>query len=82
MPTRKLAGARTSSIQPSAAGRPRSVAPKHAYRAAASHAGGADGNGMNAKAHHSKVETVHTATARAGTYPTFQRNERIFQFAK
>ena len=57
-------------------------------RAAVSHAGGADGKGMNANAHHPSVDVSHSAKTRAGIvavwmgYPTFHRNERIFQFAK
>jgi hypothetical protein len=62
--------------------------PKHATRAAVSHAGGDDGKGMNANAHHPRVDASHSARTRAGSvaapmgYPTFQRNDRIFQFAK
>jgi 2-hydroxychromene-2-carboxylate isomerase len=62
--------------------------PKHAALAAVSQAGGADGKGMNANAHHPRVDASHSARTRAGSvagwmgYPTFQRNDRIFQFAK
>lgn len=57
-------------------------------RAAVSQAGGSDGNGMKANAHHTRVDVSHSAKTRAGSaaawmsYPTFHRNERIFQFAK
>jgi hypothetical protein len=63
------------------------MGPKHAARAAVSQGGGADGNGMNANAHHPRVDATHSAKTRAGAavwmgYPTFQRNDKIFQFAK
>jgi hypothetical protein len=53
-----------------------------------SQAGGADGKGMKANAHHPSVDASHSASTRAGNvaawigYPTFQRNDRIFQLAK
>jgi len=62
--------------------------PKHAARAAVSQAGGTDGKGMNANAHHTSVDASHSAKTKAGSkaawmgYPTFHRKERIFQFAK
>lgn len=77
-----------SIIQPAAAGSPLSVEPKHAIRAAVSQAGGSDGKGMKANVHHTRVDVSHSAKTRAGSvtawmgYPTFHRNERIFQFAK
>jgi hypothetical protein len=36
-------------------------------RAAVNQAGGADGNGMNANAHHTKVDVTHSAKTRAGS---------------
>jgi hypothetical protein len=63
-----------------------SIGPKHAARAAVSQTGGAAGNGMKANAHHPSVDASHSAKTNAGSawmsYPTFHRNERIFQFAK
>ena len=88
MPSRKLVGPRTSSIQPCGAGRPLSARPKHAWRAALSHPGGSDGSGVKANAHHSSVDASHSRSDERGHprgpngYPTFQRNDRIFQFAK
>jgi hypothetical protein len=51
-------------------------------------AGGADGTGMNANAHHTRLDTSHSAKTKAESaaawmsYPTFHRKERIFQLAK
>ena len=53
-----------------------------------SQAGGAEGKGMKANAHHTRVDKSHSAKTSVGSvtawmdYPTFHRNERIFQFAK
>jgi hypothetical protein len=53
-----------------------------------SQAGGAEGNGMKANAHHTSVDVSHSPKTKAGSatvwmsYPTFHRKERIFQFAK
>jgi hypothetical protein len=64
------------------------MGPKHAMRAAVSQAGGAEGNGMKANAHHTSVDVSHSPKTKAGSatvwmsYPTFHRKERIFQFAK
>ena len=64
------------------------MGPKHASRAAVSQAGGADGTGMNANAHHTRVDASHSAKTKAESatvrmgYPTFHRKERIFQLAK
>jgi hypothetical protein len=61
--------------------------PKHASRAAVSQAGGADGTGMNANPHHTRVDASHSAKTAGSVaawmgYPTFHRKDRIFQLAK
>jgi len=64
------------------------MAPKQAARAAVNHGGGADGSGVKANVHHKSVDATQSTTTKAGSfggrirYPTFQRNDRIFQFAK
>jgi hypothetical protein len=64
------------------------MGPKHASRAAVNQAGGADGTGMNANAHHTRLDASHSAKTKAESaaawmsYPTFHRKERIFQLAK
>jgi hypothetical protein len=67
---------------------PFSAEPKQAERAAVSHSGGVVGSGAKANAHHTRVTVSQRARTSAGTfegrigYPTFHRNDRIFQFAK
>ena len=88
MPASRLAGASTSIIQPLAAGSPVSAVPKQASRAAVSHAGGSAGRGMKANAHQPSSDVSQSPRTTAGSlgarmaYPTFQRNESIFQFAE